>query len=230
MSAASTTLSRSLKFYEASIGKKVVMAVTGCVLFLFVVGHMLGNLQIYMGPEQLNSYAKHLHDLGPLLWVVRGVLLLTVVVHLISAIQLWLMNRAARPSRYVKNSWVEASFASRTMIISGPLLAAFIIYHILHFTTGHAHPNFAHPHGEEFFVYANVVNGFSNPLASAAYIVAMIILGYHLIHGVWSMFQSVGINHPRYLPWIKRFATAATFAIVAGNISIPVAVLTGFIR
>ena len=230
MSAASTTLSRSLKFYEASIGKKVVMAVTGCVLFLFVVGHMLGNLQIYMGPEQLNSYARHLHDLGPLLWVVRGVLLLTVVVHLISAIQLWLMNRAARPSRYVKHGWVEASFASRTMIISGPLLAAFIVYHLLHFTTGQAHPNFAPPRGEEFFVYDNVVNGFSNPLASAAYIVAMIILGYHLIHGVRSMFQSVGINHPLYLPWIKRFATAATFAIVAGNISIPVAVLTGFVR
>ena len=162
--------------------------------------------------------------------MVRGVLLLTVVVHLVSAIQLWLMNRAARPSRYVKNSWVEASFASRTMIISGPLLAAFIVYHILHLTTGHAHPDFAHPQGGEFFVYANVVNGFSNPWASGAYIVAMIILGYHLVHGVWSMFQSAGINHPLYLPWIKRFATAATFAIVAGNISIPVAVLTGIIR
>ena len=126
MSAAATTLQRTLRFYEATIGKKAIVAVTGSILVLYVIGHMIGNLQIYLGREALNGYAHKLHDMGALLWVVRGVLLLVVVVHIVLSVQLWAANRAARPERYVKHGWVKASLASRTMIVSGPMLAAFV--------------------------------------------------------------------------------------------------------
>ena len=230
MSAAATTLTRSLKFYEASIGKKVVMAVTGCFLFLFVMGHMLGNLQIYIGADQLNAYGAKLHSLGPALWAIRMVLLATVVIHITAAVQLWLMNRRARPRGYVKQDWVQASFASRTMILSGPILAGFIIYHLLHFTTGHClHGGLALVEDGGINVYANVVNGFSYLPATLIYFVSMIILGYHLSHGVWSMFQSIGLNHPRYMPIIKHFAFWITVLICVGNISIPVSVMLGIV-
>jgi succinate dehydrogenase cytochrome b subunit len=230
MSAAATTLSRTLKFYEASIGKKVVMAVTGCFLFLFVIGHMLGNLQIYIGADQLNAYGAKLHSLGPALWVIRLILLSTVVIHLISATQLWLMNRRARPVGYAKQGWVQASFASRTMVISGPILAGFIIYHILHFTTGHCLTGgLTLLDDGHIDVYSNVVKGFAYLPASLIYIVSMLMLGFHLSHGVWSMFQSVGLNHPRYMPCIKQFAFWMTVIICVGNISIPVSVLLGIL-
>jgi len=230
-SAMGLTLNRTLHFYESSIGKKAVMAATGCMLFLFALGHMLGNLQIYLGAEQLNGYAEKLHSLGGLLWVIRGVLLAVVVIHLIAAIQLWLLNRAARPVNYAKQGWVQASYASRTMIISGPLLGAFIIYHLLHFTTGHClHGGLQTLDDGHVNVYANVINGFSYLPATAIYLVAMVLLGYHLSHGVWSMFQSVGLNHPRYMPIIQKLALLVAIVIAAGNISIPVAVLTGIIR
>ena len=231
MSAAANTLSRTWKFFDASIGKKVVMAATGAILFLYVVGHLCGNLQIYIGEERLNAYGAFLHSTGPALWVVRAFLLLAVILHIVSATQLWLMNRRARPDRYVKTGWVQASFASRTMILSGPILALFIIYHILHLTTGHCLTGglAVDAHGHPL-VYTNVVNGFSYWPASVVYIIAMIVLGYHLSHGVWSMFQSLGLNHPRYMPWIKHFAFWITVAIVVGNISIPVSVMTGIIR
>jgi succinate dehydrogenase / fumarate reductase cytochrome b subunit len=228
MSASATTapLNRSIGFYEASIGKKVLMAVTGCILFLFVVGHLLGNLQIYLGREALNAYAHKLRELGPLLWIVRGLLLVSVLVHIVAGVQLWLANRAARPVGYLKRTWVEASFSSRTMILSGPLLAAFVLYHLLHLTWGTVHPDFNH----ELDVYANVVRGFEQVPASIAYILAMVFLGFHLSHGIWSMFQSVGWNHPRYMPFIQKAAVILAVLIVAGNISIPVAVLAGWVR
>jgi succinate dehydrogenase / fumarate reductase cytochrome b subunit len=228
MSASATAppLNRSVGFYEASIGKKLVMAVTGCILFLFVVGHLIGNLQVYLGPEALNAYARKLRDLGPLLWIVRGALLFSVLVHIVAGIQLWLANRAARPVGYFKRTWVEGSFSSRTMIVTGPLLAAFVLYHLLHLTWGTAHPDFNH----ELDVYANVVRGFQQAPASIAYIIAMVFLGFHLSHGIWSMFQSVGWNHPRYMPVIQRAAVVLAILIVAGNISIPVAVLAGIVR
>ncbi len=230
MSAAATTFSRTIKFYEASLGKKVVMAVTGCILFLFVIGHMLGNLQIYIGADQLNAYGAKLRSLGPVLWAIRLFLLATVVIHLVSAVQLWLMNRRARPTRYVKQGWVQASFASRTMIVSGPILAGFIIYHLLHFTTGHALAGgLSLLEDGHIDVYANVVKGFSFWPASLIYIFSMVVLGYHLSHGVWSMFQSVGVNHPKYMPIIKHFAFWATLIICVGNISIPLSVMLGIV-
>jgi succinate dehydrogenase / fumarate reductase cytochrome b subunit len=226
MGAAATTLQRTLRFYEATIGKKAIVAVTGAILVLYVIGHMIGNLQIYLGREALNAYAHKLHDMGALLWLVRGVLLLAVIVHIVLSVQLWAANRAARPERYVKQGWVKASLASRTMIVTGPMLAAFVIYHVLHLTGGRFHPDFNH----ELDVYHNVVRGFQSLPASLAYIVAMGFLGYHLCHGVWSMFQSVGWNHPRYMPAIQRAAVVLATVIFIGNISIPISVLAGLIR
>lgn len=226
MSAAATTLRRTIRFYEASIGKKAVMAATGCILVLYVIGHMIGNLQIFLGRDALNAYAHKLHDMGGLLWLVRGILFATVAAHIVASVQLWLQNRAARPSGYVKQDWVKASLGSRTMIVTGPLLAAFVIYHVLHLTGGNFHPDFNH----ELDVYHNVVAGFQNAPAAIAYIVAMAFLGYHVSHGAWSMFQSAGCNHPRYTPVIQKLATALAILLFAGNISIPICVLAGIIR
>ena len=218
-------LERTAFFYQSVVGKKVVMAVTGCVLCLFVLGHMLGNLQVYQGPEKLNRYAEFLQGLGAGLWAVRLVLLACVGLHVLSAYQLWRLKLSARPAAYLKKSYVATSYAARTMIWSGPIVLAFIIYHLLHFTTGQAHPDFRR--GD---VYHNVIAGFSNPAASLFYILANILLAIHLYHGVWSMFQTVGVNHPRYTPWLKRFSKAYAWVIGIGNVSMPLAVLTGVVK
>ena len=225
-SAVAGSLNRSLRFYEATIGKKVIMAVTGCILTLFVTGHLVGNLQVYQGAEKLNHYAEFLHGLGSALWVIRLAMLTTVVLHIVVAIQLWLGNRAARPMNYVKQGWVQASLGSRTMIWTGPLLAIFITYHLLHLTTGQAHPSFNH----ELNVFSNVTSGFRQLPAAISYILAMVFLGYHLSHGIWSMFQSIGVNHPRLTPILQKAALIIALIIVIGNISIPVSVLAGIIQ
>jgi len=212
-------------FLGSSIGKKLIMAVTGVMLFGFVVGHMFGNLQIYMGPEKLDAYAALLKSMGSLLWVVRGALLLIVGVHIWAATSLTLTSWSARPEGYRVTAYQESNYASRTMRWSGPILGAFIVYHLLHFTVGSAHPDFDHVE-----VYRNVVLGFSMPWVSAVYIVAMLALGFHMYHGVWSMLQSLGLNHPRYNHLRRIFAAAVTLVVVVGNISIPVAVLTGFVH
>ena len=219
MSAATSTISARAEkpsFLATTIGKKVVMAATGMILFGFVTGHMLGNLQIYLGPDKLNAYAHFLQSNLGLLWGARTVLLLSVVLHISMAIQLAALKSRARPIAYQKKANAGSSYASRTMLWSGPIIFAFIVYHLLHFTIGSAHPDF-----REGSVYHNVVSGFQQPLVSIAYIVAMLLLGIHLHHGVWSMFQSIGVSHPRYTPMLKRFALIATIGIVAGNISIP---------
>lgn len=218
-------LEKTAFFYRSVVGKKVVMAATGCVLCLFVLGHMLGNLQIYQGAEKLNQYAAFLKGLGAGLWAVRLVLLACAGLHIISAYQLWRLKLDARPVSYVKKATVATSYAARTMIWSGPIVLAFIIYHLLHFTTGQAHPDFRH--GD---VYHNVIAGFSRPAASLFYIAANIMLAIHLYHGAWSMFQSVGVNHPRYTPWLKRLAKAYAWVVGIGNVSIPLAVLTGVVK
>lgn len=214
-------------FLDSTIGKKVVMAVTGIVLFGFVLGHMLGNLQVYLGPEALNAYAESLRTLlhGAGLWIARAVLLLSVGLHIWSAAGLWQKNRSARPIRYKMFAPRASSFASRTMYWSGPLLALFIIYHLLHFTLGTVHPDFRP--GD---VYRNVVVGFQQPAAAVFYIVAMLALGLHLYHGVWSLLHTLGLAHPRWNPLRHTLATFFAAAVVIGNISFPVAVLTGFIK
>lgn len=229
MSAAATALTgksaERFRFWDSPIGKKAVMAGTGFILFGFVMGHMLGNLQIYLGPEKLDAYAEFLQKTKGLLWGARITLLVCVALHVTAAIQLAGLAHKARPQKYVKKTSAGSSYASRTMYWSGPILLTFIIYHLLHFTTGQAHPDF-----QAGMVYRNVVTGFQSVPASLFYIVAMLMLGTHLYHGIWSMFQSVGINHPKYTPLFKRLAAVAAAMLVGGNVSIPVAVMTGLIR
>ena len=213
------------RFYDSSIGKKAVMAVTGLVLFGFLILHMLGNLQVFLGREVMNHYAETLHGNPGLLWVARVVLLVSVVLHTWAAIQLTAVKAAARPVAYVKPGNVQGSTGSRTMMLSGPVIALFVIGHLLHFTTGTIHPQFV-----ELHAYENVVTGFANPIAAGLYIVAMILVGFHLSHGIWSMFQSIGFSHPRYTPLIKKFAGVFSWILIAGFISVPIAVLAGIVR
>jgi succinate dehydrogenase / fumarate reductase cytochrome b subunit len=219
-------MNRLAAFWGSSIGQKIVMAVTGVVLFGFVVGHMVGNLQVYLGPQAMNDYAVFLRELlhGSGLWIARGVLLGSVVLHVWAATSLTLANRAARPVGYRAQQYVESSYASRTMRWSGVILALFVAYHLMHFTFGNAHPSF-----EEGNVYHNFVVGFQQPLVSAFYALAMLCLGLHMYHGVWSMLQTLGISHPRYDHLRHAFATLISAFVVAGNLSFPLAVLTGFL-
>jgi succinate dehydrogenase / fumarate reductase cytochrome b subunit len=213
------------RFYDSTIGKKAVMAVTGLILFGFLVAHMLGNLQIFLGREVMNAYAQTLHASAGLLWGARFVLGISVILHAWAAIQLSGVKSAARPIGYVKPGNVQASWASRSMMLSGPVIALFVIGHLLHLTTGTIHPQFV-----ELRAYENVVNGFSNPVASILYIGAMLLVGSHLSHGIWSMFQSVGFSHPRYTPKLKVFSGVFSWILIAGFVAVPLAVLLGMVR
>jgi succinate dehydrogenase / fumarate reductase cytochrome b subunit len=213
---------RALHFYDATIGKKTVMAVTGVILFGFVLLHMAGNLQVFLGREEFDAYSRLLRTEPALLWLARLILLTSVILHIVAAVQLSALNQKSRPIGYQKKESIASSYASRTMMWSGPILAAFIVYHLLHFTVGVVHPNF-----QEGRVYDNVIAGFSVIPVSIAYIVAMILLGMHLNHGVWSMFQSLGVSNPRYSAALKRFANIVSILIVLGFISIPIAVMAG---
>ena len=217
-------MSRALTFYSTSIGKKVVMAITGLILFGFVIGHMLGNLQVFMGAKQMNAYAAMLKANATLLWGVRIVLLVGVILHIVAAVQLTRMSQRSRPEGYHYKDVIQADYAARTMRWSGPIIAVFVIYHLLHFTTGSVHPQF-----DVHDVYHNVISGFRVWPVSLFYIIAMVALAFHLWHGVWSMFQTLGLINPKSDKIIHRLAAIATLALVIGFISIPMAVLTGLI-
>ncbi len=214
-------------FVDSTIGRKVIMAVTGAILFGFVLVHMVGNLQVYLGPEALNHYGVFLREMlhGAGLWVARAVLLTAVVLHIWSATSLTLTSRRARPEGYRLEKWKESTYASRTMRWGGVILLLFIIYHLLHLTTGTLHQSFI-----EGDVYHNFVAGFRVVPVSLFYIFAMLALGLHLRHGVWSMFQTLGVSHPRYIRMAHIGAWIFAAIIVIGNISFPLAVLAGIVR
>jgi succinate dehydrogenase / fumarate reductase, cytochrome b subunit len=218
---------RAPSFWQSTNGKKAVMAVTGAILFLFVIGHLLGNLQVFDGPDRLNAYGRFLKNLGELLWIVRIVLLAAVGLHIVATVQLALRNQKARPVGYKVKKWVNSNYADRTMYWSGPIVLAFVIFHLLQFTAGYIHPESQFIEGD---VYHNVVAGFQVWWVSAWYIFSMILLGFHLRHGLWSMFQSVGINHPRHTTALQQAALWIAILITAGYISIPIAVLVGWVR
>jgi len=224
-------VNRVVRFYEAPIGKKVIMAITGVILFGYVVAHLLGNLQIYGDPEQINKYAAFLHSPANtgLLWIARTALLVAVIMHIVASIQLWKLKSDARPVAYVKKDDAAASYASRTMMWSGPIVAAFVIFHVLHLTVGAVLP-LQEIGPNEPNVRANVIAGFLNPAVSAFYILAMILLCMHLYHGLWSMFQSLGFSHPRYTPRLKKGAAIFAILIAIGNCSIPIAVMAGLVK
>jgi succinate dehydrogenase / fumarate reductase, cytochrome b subunit len=218
--------------YRSAVGKKAVMAATGIVLFAFVLGHLLGNLKLYLGPLAYNDYARFLRTVGEpvvpagvLLWTVRVVLLACVLLHIEAAWRLTLLSREARPMAYVAGTRIHTTYASRTMRWGGVIILLFVVYHLLHFTWGTVHPSFVP--GD---VYHNVVTGFQVWWVAIFYIVAQIALGLHLYHGLWSMFQSLGWNHPRFNLWRNGFAHAFAWIVTAGNVSFPVAVLSGLVR
>jgi succinate dehydrogenase / fumarate reductase, cytochrome b subunit len=215
---------KALRFWNTTNGKKAVMAATGGALFGFVIAHLAGNLQIFLGPEKFNGYAHALHALGGLLWGARAVLLICVGLHIWSTIQLTALKNDARPARYVKWKAQASSYASRTMYMSGPIIAAFVVYHLMQFTfgVGGTRYNPSDPYG-------NVITGFRVPLVSIAYVIAMGLLCLHLRHGLWSALQTLGFYHPRYTPRVRSLATVVALLIFFGFASIPVAVLAGVI-
>jgi succinate dehydrogenase / fumarate reductase cytochrome b subunit len=223
--------------YRSAVGKKAVMAVTGIILFGFIVLHLIGNLKIYEpgeynGQRYLDAYGYFLRHVGEpalpangALWIVRIVLLASVILHIWAAWQLTRMNRQARPRDYVSGPKRHTPYASRTMRWGGIIILLFVIYHLLDFTVGTVNPGF-----QEGQVHRNVMASFSIWYVALFYIVAQIALGLHLYHGLWSLFQSLGWNHPRFNRWRSGFAHAFAWIITLGNISFPLAVLTGLVR
>jgi succinate dehydrogenase / fumarate reductase cytochrome b subunit len=226
-----------MTFFRSSLGKKYVMAITGFILLVFVIGHMLGNLQVFMGPNQINAYGNFLQTTPELLWTARIVLSITVLLHIWSALQLSAENKAARPVPYGEYRPLAASYASRTMLMSGLIVLAFIIYHLLHYTVQVKAVNLT---GQDFGplldakghhdIYRMMVIGFSNPWVSLFYVIGVGLLCLHLSHGASSMIQSIGWKNPVVGPWIDRLAPVGAALLFLGYASIPVAVLTGVIH
>jgi succinate dehydrogenase / fumarate reductase, cytochrome b subunit len=220
-------------FWRSSIGGKVTMAVTGLLLFGFVVSHLLGNLQLLQGPEKINRYAKWLHDLGPLLWVARIGLIVIFVLHVATAIRLSRANKAARPVAYKMPNTVQATMASRSMVLSGLSLLVFVVYHLLHFTFGVTNPeHHAMKAGgaEGHDVYAMVTASFSVPAIAIAYAAFQLVLFLHLSHGIQSLAQTVGIHHARYSPMIRTLSFLVALLIAGGNALLAFSVLLGIVE
>ena len=217
--------------YRSSLGKKYIMAITGFLLFLFVIVHLLGNLQVYLGPEPMNAYAALLKSRPALLWTARAGLFIIAVLHIVSALQLAAENRAARPQHYAEGKPI-ATVASRTILVSGLIIFAFIVYHLMHFTVGITNPDFMELHDPlgHHDVYRMTVEGFRNPWVSAFYIVSMILLCLHLSHGVSSLFQSLGIRRKATVALINRFAQTSAILVLIGNCSIPISILAGVVK
>lgn len=219
------SLNRLAAFYRTTVGKKLVIATSGVVVFLFVITHLAGNLQIFLGAEKLNDYAALLRRMPELLWLARIGLLVALAVHVVASAQLVLANRRARPVQYAVKRDIETTYAARTMALSGPLVLLYVIYHLAMFTFLITGPGYSHTD-----VYRNVVLAFQVPSISGTYIAAMLLLGMHLYHGTWSMLHTLGISSPRYR-WLRQgVAPATAIAITSGYISIPLAVLAGVIQ
>ena len=213
-------------FFGSTVGKKVVMAVTGLVLFGFVIGHMVGNLTVYLGAHAMNEYAEFLHSFlhGGGIWVFRVVLLSAAAGHLWAMWSLTATNWAARPVAYKVVTHRASTYASRAMRWSGVLILAFVIFHLLHLTTGSVHPTFIK--GDAFH---NVVTGLKVAPVGIFYLIANLALGMHLFHGASSMLQTLGLNHARYNALRNTVSTGIAMVVVAGNLSFPVSVLAGLV-
>jgi succinate dehydrogenase / fumarate reductase cytochrome b subunit len=220
-------------FYRSSVGKKIIVAITGVILILFVIGHLLGNLQIFIGPDWINGYSQHLRDLGPLLWLIRAFLLITVVLHIYLTILLAIENRRARPEPYVDRRYVKATFASRHMVMSGLIVLAFIIYHLAHFTVRVTDRRFGLLRADSlghYDVYSMMVYGFQNYFVSGFYVLGLFLLALHLSHGSSSLFQSLGLNDKKLTPRLALAGRIFAWLLFAGYTSIPVAILLGLIK
>ncbi len=230
-----------IKFLRSTIGLKIIMGLTGVALFAFVVVHMVGNLQVFAGPEALNNYAQLLHASPEAIWGFRIGLFAIAVLHIVAAIALTIRNRAARGSEaYAEYAAPGASLASRTMAITGTIVAAFIIFHLLHFTAEVVDPTFAdlhdaayheiHPTMERHDVYAMVIKGFSVPWVSIVYFIGVGLLSFHLSHGVASLFRSLGLSNPAYRRVQELFGAVFSLLIFVGMCAVPAAVLFGLVH
>ena len=217
---------------SSTVGTKFLVALTGVLLAAFVIGHMLGNLQIYLGPEAINSYAVFLKSKPGLLWAARLGLLAALIIHIWGISRLSLRNQEARPESYALKRAVASSFSSRTMLLSGAVLLAFIVYHLLHFTIGATNPQQFRLIDElgRHDVYSMTILGFQQPLVAISYILAMGILGLHLAHGIASIFHSMGWSRPKTAPLIELAGRLVALLLVIGNISIPISALLGWIQ
>ncbi len=215
---------RVSRFWNATVGKKVVMAVSGLALFGFVIAHLLGNLNFFRSVEAMNAYARFLRVEPPLLWAARIGLLVLVLAHIWASIQLTALNRLeARPVGYVKKKSIGSTLSSRTMIWSGLTVLFFVVYHLMQLTWGVGGTQW-----EELKPSENIVAGFSWWPIAVVYIIGLAMLMMHLYHGIWSMFQTLGFSHPRYTPMIRSLAKIISIFLFLGFSSIPVAVLLGF--
>lgn len=213
-------------FWDSSVGKKFVMAGTGLVLVAYLVTHVVANLLVFEGPGRINSYAALLRGTGGALWGARLVLLAAVALHVVAAVQLARRQQAARPVGYASGRVPQAStFASRTIRWGGALILVFLVYHILHFTTGTLHPSFV-----ELNPHHNVATGFRNPLVALFYVVAMAAVGLHLYHGVWSSGRSLGVSPPSPQPLQRRLALLLALFVWLGFTAIVVGVVFGVVR
>lgn len=217
---------------SSTVGTKFLVALTGAMLVAFVIGHMLGNLQIYLGPEAINSYAVFLKSKPGLLWSARLGLLAALIIHIWGIARLSLRNQEARPESYALKKAVASTFSSRTMVLSGAVLLAFIVYHLLHFTIGATNPEQFHLIDElgRHDVYSMTILGFQQPLVAISYILAMGILGLHLGHGIASIFHSMGWSRPKTAPLFDLAGRLVALLLVIGNISIPISALLGWIE
>lgn len=225
-------MSRIRTLVSSSVGKKIIMGSTGILLVVFVLGHMAGNLKAFQGAEHFNAYAEFLRSMGSplvphgfLLWIVRIGLVVITALHIISAIQLTLQARTARPVKYQRAVHLEDTYASRTMRWGGVILAVFVTYHLLHLTVGSVHTDF-----QVGDAYHNLVAGFQAPPIAALYAVAVIMLGFHLYHGIWSAFQTLGFYPRRYARLQRGVASLVGVVVVVGYLTIPVAIMTGILR
>lgn len=221
-------MQKALTLLDTTVGKKAALAVSGLVLFGFVFGHMLGNLQVFLGPEVFNNYAEMLKGNAVLLWGVRGTLSLALVVHIAMMVQLYSRSLAARPVGYRVQKSVASTYASATMKYTGPLLLAYIVFHILHLTyPGLALGDYEHSPTD---AYGNFVNGFQIPWVTFVYVISNLFLAMHLYHGSWSLLQSLGLSHPRYNNLRARIAQGVAMIITVGNVAMPLCVLFGVIE
>jgi succinate dehydrogenase / fumarate reductase cytochrome b subunit len=217
-------LSRLGALWRSQVGRKALMAVTGLILAVYVLVHMLANLQAFEGAARLDHYAAQLRVFPALLWTARGVLLVAVVVHVVAGLELWADHRRARPVAYRDFNPTASTPASRTMIWSGLLILGFVVYHLLDLTFGVANPDYRP--GE---VFHNVVVSFGRAAAVLFYVVAVAGLGLHLWHGLWSMFQSLGVASRAFTPGIRRAAAVLATVIAVGFAAVPLAVLFGLL-
>ena len=222
---------RLLQLFGTSLGRKLVMAVTGMALIGFLIAHMLGNMAIYQGPNALNDYAAWLEG-HPLLWAVRAILLVIFSTHVFTALSLAIENSGARPTAYRLRELVAATLSSRYIVVSGLLLFVFVIYHLLHFTFGLVQPEYfdLRDAAGDRDVFEMVVYGFQNVWISGSYVAAMLVLGFHLDHGAKRLFQTLGLNHESYNSLIQVAASGLILMLVLGNASIPILVLAGVIQ